>query len=76
LDGFTGEQIKYGLHHIPADWPPTAMEFRDLCLTQKKAAAYQDFAPALPMPEVEKEYVEAQLAEMKEIVNKRNENNK
>ena len=31
LNGFDGESIAYGLRYLPADKPPTAMQFRDQC---------------------------------------------
>lgn len=31
LGGFDGEDIKHALGSLPADWPPTVMQFRALC---------------------------------------------
>lgn len=31
LNGLSGEEIAHGLKNLPAGWPPTPMEFRELC---------------------------------------------
>ena len=35
LAGLTGEQIKHGLESWQEDWPPSAIEFRRVCLSEK-----------------------------------------
>lgn len=35
LAGLTVDQIKHGIDNLPADWPPSPLEFRDLCLNDK-----------------------------------------
>ncbi|TCP06578.1 hypothetical protein [Caldimonas thermodepolymerans] len=57
LDGIKLEQIKHALAHLPEGAPPTAMEFRRLCL---QAPTY---APkALPSPRATREVVERAVA--------------
>jgi len=73
LSGLDGDQIKYGLHYLPSDWPPTAMEFRDLCKISQKKGAHQDFQKALPMPPQDIKQVESELEKLKAMVKKRNE---
>lgn len=48
LAGFDGESIAYALRYLPAEKPPTAMQFRDLC---RRAPRRED--PALPAPKTE-----------------------
>lgn len=31
LSGLSAPELKHGLAHLPKDWPPTAMQFRELC---------------------------------------------
>jgi len=52
IAGLTPEQIRRGLDNLPKDWPPTAGEFRDLCLGvsdahKENAAAYRDDRPRI-----------------------------
>ncbi len=68
LTGITGEQIKTGLANLDSEWPPTAQGFRDLCVSKSATASFKPFAPALPRPEVEPEYVESQLADMRALL--------
>ncbi len=35
LKGLSPEQVKQGIELLPADWPPTPIEFRALCLQSK-----------------------------------------
>ena len=65
LAGMTGEQIRQGLYNLDSEWPPTALEFKKLCKATKGHPSFKEFAPALPRPEVEPEYVENQLEEMR-----------
>jgi len=68
LADVTGEQIKTGLANLDSEWPPTAQGFRDLCTCKHSTASHKPFAPALPRPEVEPEYVESQLADMRALL--------
>ncbi len=45
LDGVTPEGIAHGLRHLPRDWPPNAIQFRDAC---QRVAVPE--AVALPPP--------------------------
>ena len=45
LHGTSAESIKHALEHLPADKPPTAMQFRELCRRAPTPAA-----AALPPP--------------------------
>ena len=69
LGNLTPDQISAGLKRLPDSWPPTSKEFRKLCLHETGNASFREFAPALPMPKVEPEYVESQLAEMRKALN-------
>lgn len=46
LGGVRGDAIAYALQYLPADRPPTALQFRDLCLRAPAPAA-----PRLPGPQ-------------------------
>ena len=35
LGGLTGDQIKHGLESWQEDWPPSAIEFKRICLSEK-----------------------------------------
>jgi len=66
LAGLTGEQIKQGIANLDSEWPPTAQGFRELCTIRQHES--HRFLPELPMPEVEPEYVESQIEEMRKIL--------
>ena len=70
LAGIAPEQITVGLANLDSEWPPTAQGFRDLCTCKYSTEAHRPFAPALPRPKVEPEYVESQLADMRAILDK------
>lgn len=59
LGGFANapDAIKYGLAHLPRDWPPTAGQFAALCLRRPDAEV-----PALPAPTASAEVVKAAIA--------------
>lgn len=59
LDGMRDhpEAIAWALDHLPADYPPTALRFRDLC-----RAAPRHEAPALAAPVASREVVHAAIA--------------
>jgi len=75
LAGLTGEQIKHGLDSWTEDWPPSAPEFKKICLGHDEqkglshnTAAYREFKrnnrllEKQPDPEIAK----SALDEMKE----------
>ena len=52
ITGLSAEQIRKGLDSLPAEWPPTAGEFRNLCLGtsdahKENAAMYRDDRPRI-----------------------------
>ena len=59
LGGFVNapDAIKYGLAHLPRDWPPTAGQFATLCLRRPDAAVL-----ALPAPTASAEVVKEAIA--------------
>lgn len=57
LSGFSAHAIAYGLEHLPADFPPNALKFRDLC---RKAP--EILPPALPAPAATPEKVAKAIA--------------
>lgn len=59
LGGFANapDAIKYGLAHLPRDWPPTAGQFAALCLRRP-----DPMVPALPAPTASAEVVKAAVA--------------
>lgn len=59
LGGFANapDAIKYGLAHLPREWPPTAGQFAALCLRRPDAAL-----PALPAPTADAAVVAAAVA--------------
>lgn len=61
LSGFSAPAIAYGLEHLPADFPPNAIKFRDIC---RKAP--EVLPPALPAPDADPERVAAALAKLAE----------
>ncbi len=61
LGGFDGPSIGYALKYLPADKPPTAMQFRDQC---RRAPVTE--LPALDRPRADPERVAALLAGLRE----------
>lgn len=57
LDGFEAGDIAYALEHMPAERPPTVMQFRDLC---RKAP--RESPLALPPPDVNTEVARTAVA--------------
>lgn len=51
LGGFGGDDISYALEHLPAETPPTAMQFRELCRRAPGPAQPKLPGPRDPMPE-------------------------
>lgn len=45
LKGLNGNQIKVGLDNLPSAWPPSAGEFRDLCLGKGLNEFGLDYTP-------------------------------
>lgn len=64
LAGFAnwGEAIAYGLANLPAEKPPTALQFRDIC---RKAPAKA--LPAIEAPKVDPERLKRELARLGDI---------
>lgn len=65
LGGFTARPdcIAYGLENLPADRPPTATQFRDLCRSKPEA----NQAPQLPAPKPDPQRLAAALAPLEGI---------
>lgn len=61
LDGFERhkEALVYAVQHLPADWPPTVLEFKELL---RRAPAPE--APALPAPKADPARVAEALSQM------------
>jgi len=59
LDGFTVRQVKHALTILPRDFPPNAMQFRDLCKTCPEAPFV-----ALPAPKPDPARLAAAIAKM------------
>lgn len=57
LSGMSSEQLGAGLRaclNRDDPWPPTLVEFRNLCAPPKVAAPYhRSFGPALPAPQID-----------------------
>lgn len=60
LAGFGPDHIKHALTILPADWPPNAMQFRDLCKKMPEKFA----APQLEAPKADPDRVRKILAGM------------
>ena len=65
LRGLTGEALAYGLENLPPDRPPTATQFRAICLASRR----DERQPALtdntrPRPNLER--LRAELARLRE----------
>jgi len=67
LAGLEGSDIARGISRLPHDWPPGPGAFRLLCKNHTHPS-HQEMV-SLPRPEVEPEYVESQLAEMRRMLN-------
>ena len=68
LAGLDIHQIKHGLNVVKEsgnEWPPSLPEFRAMCKATKGHPSFKEFPPALPPPEVDPEYVESLLGEMR-----------
>ncbi|HEC73140.1 MAG TPA: hypothetical protein ENI26_02070 [Methylophaga aminisulfidivorans] len=69
LAGLTGEQIQNGLKNLPKDFPPTPMQFKDLCIGQNEhnTKAYKPFdrSKALEL-KADKEKARKHLSEIKQ----------
>lgn len=65
LEGFDKwpEAIAHALKHLPADKPPTVLQFRALC---RQAPARE--LPQLPRPKADPEKVKAELAKMRGLL--------
>lgn len=48
LDGMPGPALQHGLNNLPREFPPTAHQFRDLCI--RRADDDRATVPALPAP--------------------------
>ena len=48
LDGLPGPALQHGLNNLPREFPPTAHQFRDLCI--RRADDDRATVPALPAP--------------------------
>lgn len=57
LDRVRPESISYALRYLPADRPPTATQFRDICRRAPEA-----LPPQLPAPKVEDAVVKAAVS--------------
>jgi len=71
LAGLTGDQVKQGLDTWREGWPPSADEFRKVCMGSQGAlhntAAYKLFV-ALPKPPRDKAVGVAALAAMRDAL--------
>jgi hypothetical protein len=71
LADVTGEQVKQGLDMWREDWPPSADEFRKVCMGSQGAlhntAAYKPFV-ALPKPPRDKAVGVVALAAMRGVL--------
>ncbi len=65
LDGFDKwpEAIAFALQNLPADRPPTVLQFRDMC---RKAPPKP--VPLLPQPKADPARVQAELAKIRGIM--------
>jgi hypothetical protein len=48
------QSLRYGLEHLPADFPPTVLQFRELCIKRPEFVADR-----LPAPKVDEAVVKA-----------------
>jgi hypothetical protein len=62
LAGIRGEAIRHALEHLPPDFPPSVMQFRDLCLRAPEAPMAR-----LPAPKADPERVAAELKRMADM---------
>lgn len=56
------EALRYALQYLPACWPPTVQQFRELC-----NAAPEPNVPVLPAPEVDRGRVAAVLEKLRAV---------
>lgn len=71
LAGMKATDIERGLASWQGVWPPSAFEFRKVCMGggegwEHRSAAYRPFPPALPKPKAKPEVAQAELAKMRE----------
>lgn len=58
LDGLSGDSIRYGLDHLPLEWPPNSAQFKALCLNTHRERQ-------LPPPKADPKVVAECLAGLK-----------
>jgi hypothetical protein len=66
LERVTRDQVMFALENLPAEFPPTAGQFRSLCLELKTSSEYQQWQ-ALPAPAANPQRVKAELERMQAI---------
>ena len=64
LSGFDGDSIVYAFKYLPADKPPSALQFRDTC---RRAPRSDEQTPALEGPKPDPERVARLLERMRAI---------
>lgn len=62
LDGLGEAAIRYALDHLPADFPPTASQFKALCINRP-----EPMPPLLPAPKADPKRVAAELERMRRV---------
>lgn len=62
LAGIRGEAIRHALEHLPADFPPSVTQFRDLCLRAPEAPR-----PRIEAPKADPARVAAELKRMQDM---------
>lgn len=67
LTGVTGDAIGYALEHLPLDWPPTAGEFRALCIRGFR----EPEMPKLEAPTADPERVQAVVDRARKMAERR-----
>lgn len=58
LDGYEAADVAYALEHLPTDFPPTALKFREMCRNAPRC----DQLPKLEAPKADAKRVHALLA--------------
>ena len=58
LSGFDGKDLSYALQNLPSDWPPTVLQFRDLCRNAPREMQM------LPPPEANPEFVRSVMSQL------------
>jgi hypothetical protein len=64
LDGFKAESIRWALQYLPADRPPNAMQFRDLCRRSPSGDAVEKLPAPKPDPDRVRRMLQPLIASM------------